>query len=248
MLNKQTIEKLHTLKLIGMAEAFKEQSEQPDMDRLSFPERFGLIIDRQWTWQENRRMQRYLANAKLKLNACVEDIDYKSPRDIDQSVMMKLISCDWIRRHQNIIVTGPTGVGKTFVACALANKACREGYRTSYIRTPKFSYQLALSRGDGSYGKMITKLSKTHVLVIDDLGLTPMTDTERRDLLEVIEERHGHASTIVTSQLPVDHWHEQIGDPTIADAILDRLVHNAHKITLKGGSQRKKYADLTLKD
>ena len=245
MLNQQTIQKLHTMKLTGMAEAFQEQSAQPNMDRLSFEERFGLIVDRQWTWKEDCRLQRYLKNAKLKLNACVEDIDYKSSRGIDQSVMMKLLACDWIRKHQNIIITGPTGVGKTFIACALANKGCREGYRSFYIRSPRFSYQMALARGDGSYGKIINKLSKAHVLVIDDLGLAPLTDTERRDLLEVIEERHGHASTIVVSQLPLDHWHEQIGDPTIADAILDRLIHNAHKINLKGGSLRKKYANLT---
>jgi DNA replication protein DnaC len=245
MLDQQTIEKLHRLKLTGMAEAFTEQLQQSDMDRLSFEERFGLIVERQWAWKENCRLERYLKNARLKLNACVEDIDYKSPRGIDQSVMMRLIGCEWVKSHQNIIITGPTGVGKTFLACALANKACREGYRSFYIRTPRFSYQLALGRGDGSYGKTITKLGKAHVLIIDDLGLAPMADMERRDLLEVIEERHGHASTIITSQLPIDHWHEQIGDPTIADAILDRLVHNAHKINLKGGSLRKKYASLT---
>ena len=245
MLNHQTIEKLHALKLFGMAEAFADQLNQPDLDRLSFEERFGLIVDRQWTWKENQRMDRYLKNARLKLNACVEDIDYQSPRGIDQSVMMSLISCDWIRRRHNLIITGPTGVGKTFLACALTNKACREGYRALYIRSSKFAYQLALARGDGSYGKTIAKLSKAHLLVIDDLGLAPMTDPERRDLLEVIEERHGHASTLVTSQLPVDHWHQQIGDPTIADAILDRLIHNAHQINLKGGSLRKKYAGLT---
>jgi DNA replication protein DnaC len=248
MLNHQTIDKLHAMKMIGMADAFTDQLNQPNMDRLSFAERFGLIVDHQWTWKENNRMERYLKNARLKLNACVEDIDFKAPRGLDQSVVMKLISCDWIKRHQNVIICGPTGVGKTFLACALLNKACREGYRALYIRTPKFSYQLALARGDGSYGKTINQLAKAHVLVIDDLGLAPMTDPERRDLLEVIEERHGQASTIVTSQLPIDHWHEQIGDPTVADAILDRLIHNAHKINLKGGSLRKKYADLTPKD
>jgi DNA replication protein DnaC len=245
MLNQQTLDKLHTLKLTGMAKAFTDQLNQPDMDRLSFAERFGLIVDRQWTWKEDNRMERYLKNARMKLNACMEDIDYKTPRGIDQSAMMSLISCDWVKRHHNVIITGPTGVGKTFLACALTNKACREGYRALYIRSPKFSYQMAIAKGDGSYGKIITKISKAHVLVIDDLGLAPMTDPERRDLLEVIEERHGHASTIVTSQLPVNHWHEQIGDPTIADAILDRLIHNAHKFNLKGGSLRKKYADLT---
>ena len=247
MLNQQTSAELHELKLTGMAEAFADLIKQPDMERLSFEERFGLIVDRQWTWKENNRMERYLKNARMKLDACVEDIDYKTPRGIDQSVMMSLISCDWVRRHHNIIITGPTGAGKTFLACALTNKACREGYRAFYIRSPKFSYQMALAKGDGSYGRTISKLAKTHVLVIDDLGLAPMNDAERRDLLEVVEERHGHASTIVTSQLPVENWHEQIGDPTIADAILDRLIHNARKIILsmKGGSLRKKYAGLT---
>jgi DNA replication protein DnaC len=158
---------------------------------------------------------------------------------------MRLISCDWIRQHQNIIITGPTGAGKTFLACALANKACREGYRTFYIRSPKLYYEMAVSRGDGSYGQLINKLARTQILIIDDLGLAPMTDSERRDLLEVIEDRHGSASTIVTSQLPIENWHEHIGDPTIADAILDRLIHNAHKIKMKGGSMRRKHSDLT---
>jgi DNA replication protein DnaC len=247
MLDQQTLDKLYAMKLIGMAEAFADQINQPDMDKLSFAERFGLIVDRQWTWKENNRMERYLKNARMKLNACMEDIDYKIPRGIDRSVMMSLLSCDWVKRHHNIIITGPTGAGKTFLACALTNKACREGYRALYLRSAKFSYQMALAKGDGSYGKIINKLTNAHVLVIDDLGLAPMTDTERRDLLEVVEERHGYASTIVTSQLPVTNWHEQIGDPTIADAILDRLIHNAHKINLsmKGGSLRKKYAGLT---
>ncbi len=247
MLDQQTINKLYELKLNGMAEAFTDQLQQPDMDGLSFSERLALLVDRQWTWQENNRMKRYLKNARLKLDACVEDIDYKTPRGIDQSVIMNLVSCDWVKRHHNIVITGPTGAGKTFLACALTNKACREGYRALYIRAPKFAYQMALAKGDGSYGRTITKLAKAHVLVIDDLGLTPMTDGERRDLLEVMEERHGHASTIITSQLPVEHWHDQIGDPTIADAILDRVIHNAHKINLsmKGDSLRKKYAGLT---
>ena len=208
MLNEQTLEKLHALKLNGMADAFREQLQQPACDALSFAERFGLLVDRQWDWKENARMKRYLQAARLKLQACVEDIDYRTPRGIDRSVLMGLASCDWVHHHRNILITGPTGY-KTFLACALTNKACREGYRALYIRSPKFSYQMALAKGDGSYGKIIGKLSNAHVLVIDDLGLTPMTDPERRDLLEVIEERHCHASTIVTSQLPVDHCHEQ---------------------------------------
>jgi DNA replication protein DnaC len=160
MLDQQTINKLYELKLTGMAEAFADQLKEPDLDKLSFAERFGLIVDRQWTWKENNRMERYLKNAHMKLNACVEDIDYKTPRGIDRSVMMSLISCDWIKRQHNVIITGPTGAGKTFLACALTNKACREGYRALYLRSPKFSYQMAMAKGDGSYGKTINNLQK----------------------------------------------------------------------------------------
>jgi DNA replication protein DnaC len=223
-----------------MAEAFKEQLQQPSPIPLSFEERFGLLVDRQWTWKEDCRIKRLLEEAKLKIHACVEDIDYKSPRGIDRSVILSLSSCDWIKKQHNVIITGPTGAGKTFLACALANKACRDGYRTFYLRAPKFYYQVALAKADGSYTKLMKKLLKTNLLLIDDFGLAPMTDSERRELLEVIEDRHGHASTIMTSQLPVEHWHESIGDPTLADAILDRLTHNAHRINLKGGSMRKK--------
>ena len=240
MLNQQTFDKLYVMKLLGMAEGFKEQLEQPSFQDLSFEERFGMLVDRQWTWKENKRLKRLLQDAKLKLQACVEDIDYKSPRGIEKSVILSLVSCDWVRKHQNLLISGPTGVGKTFLACAFAQKACREGFRTFYLRFPQFFYQIALARADGSYGGLMKKLSKTHLLVLDDLGLTPMNDPERRELLELIEERHGNTSTLITSQLPVEHWHDHIGDPTIADAILDRLVHNAHRIQLKGGSMRKK--------
>ena len=240
MLNEQTFDKLYGLKLFGMAEGFKEQIQQPTLHDLSFEERFGLLVDRQWTFKEDCRLQRLLKEAKLKLNACAEDIDYKHPRGIDKSVMMNLLSCNWIKKYQNVIISGPTGVGKTFLACALAQKACREGYRVFYIRISKLLYHLAIAKADGSYPKTMKKLLKTQLLVLDDFGLAPLTDLERRDLLEVIEDRHGTSATILTSQLPIENWHEHIGNPTIADAILDRLIHNAHRINLKGGSMRKK--------
>jgi DNA replication protein DnaC len=240
MLNEQTFDKLYGMKLLGMAEGFQEQLEQPSFHDLSFHERFGMLVDRQWIWKENKRLKGLLQKAKLKLQACVEDIDYKTSRGIVTSVMMHLISCDWIRKHQNVLICGPTGVGKTFLACALAQKACREGFRTLYLRSPQFFYQISLARADGSSGTLIKRLSKTHLLVLDDLALTPLNDTERRDLLEVTEDRHGATSTLITSQLPIENWHDHIGDPTIADAILDRLIHNAHRIQLKGGSMRRK--------
>jgi DNA replication protein DnaC len=245
MLNQQTMEKLYAMRLDGMAKAFTEQLEQPDLGALSFEERLGMLVDRQWTWRENRRLQRLLKNAKLKLNACVEDVDYRPPRGLDKSLMASLITSDWIKNRHNVIITGATGVGKTYLACALANKACRDGFTTFYTRAPRLFQDLAISQADGSYGKFMRKLAKTNLLLIDDLGLAPLDDRERRNLLEVIEDRHTTGSTIVASQLPIENWHETIGDPTIADAILDRLVHNAYKINLKGPSMRRKHNSLT---
>ena len=248
MLHEQTFEKLYALQLTGMAEALKDQMGRADMDGLTFEERFALLVDAQHLWRENKRMKRLLENAKLKLCASMEDIDYRSPRGLDKSVLLSLASCDWVRKHRNVIIVGPTGSGKTYLSCALAHKACREGMTAFYLRTPKLYYTLAMARADGSYARVLARLARTSVLVLDDMGLAALTDSERSDLLEVIEDRHGSASTIITSQLPVEHWHEVIGDPTIADALLDRLVHNSHKINLKGESMRKRKAALTQKE
>jgi len=245
MLNEETTEKLYAMKLNGMADAFKAQLQQPDSNELSFEERFALLVDRQWTWKEDRRMRRLLRNARLKINGCIEDIDYKTPRGIDKSVILHLANGDWITRAQNVIITGPTGVGKTYLACALANRACRMGSTAFYTRIPRLFQELAIARGDGSYPQIMKKLTKAKVLILDDLGLAPMTAPERRDLLEVLEDRHGLSSTIVATQLPIEAWHENIRDPTIADAILDRLIHSAHKINLKGESMRKRRSPLT---
>lgn len=243
MLTEQTFDKLSVMKLEGMAQALQEQLRQPDIADLPFEDRFSLLVDRQWVWKENRRLTRLLDQAKLKINACIEDIDYKKHRGIDKTVMLSLAGCEWIRQAHNIIITGPTGVGKTYLACALAHCACRNGHAARYCRAPRLFQHLAIARADGSYAKLIHQLERTKVLILDDLGLAPLIDSERRDLLEILEDRYGFSSTIVTSQLPMDLWHDSIGDPTIADAILDRLIHNSHKIALKGGSMRKQTQD-----
>lgn len=247
MLNHPTIEKLHSLKLTGMVHAFEEQMQMPDMAELSFEERLGLLVDRESTTRENRRLQTRLRQAKLKENAAIEDIDYRTPRGIDKSLIASLLSCKYIAQHLNCLICGPTGIGKTWLACALAQKACREGYRARYLRLPRFLQELNISKADGRYPKLLSELAKTDLVILDDWGIMPLSGEHRRDLLEILDDRFNRRSTIVTSQLPVKSWHEYIDDPTMADAILDRLVHNAYRIdfTEDGDSMRKKMSKLT---
>jgi DNA replication protein DnaC len=245
MLNHPTLDKLHELRFTGMAKALTEQMALPDIDELSFEERLGLLVDREMTEREDRRLTTRLRQAKLKQNACIEDIDFKQPRGLDKSLILDLAQCQWIKKHLNLLITGPTGVGKTWVACALAQKACREGFTSLYLRLPRLLQELPIAKGDGTYTRLMNRLAKVDVLILDDWGLSKLIAEQRRDLLEILEDRHDNRSTIVTSQLPLDQWHHIIGDPTLADAILDRLVHNAYKINLKGESMRKNKSKLT---
>ena len=245
MLQHPTLEKLTTLKFTGMLKALTEQMRLPDIEQLSFEERLGLLVDRELTERHDRRLRSRLRNARLKQQACIEDIDYRHRRGLDKSLLTRLSSCQWLKEKLNILITGPTGVGKTWLACALAQKACREGYTVLYLRLPRLLQELPIAKGDGSYSKRMATLAKTDVLVLDDWGLSKLIPEQQRDLLEILEDRHGTRSTLVTSQLPVDKWHDIIGDPTLADAILDRLIHNAYKINLKGESMRKQKTRLT---
>ena len=248
MLTHPTQEKLRTLKLNGMAKALEEQLNMTDIDDLSFEERLGLLVDREATERENRRLTARLKKARLRQTNCVEDIDFRSPRGLDKNLILSLAGCQWIAKSQNIIITGPTGVGKTYLACALAHKACLEGYTALYRRITKLFDELTIAKADGRYPKLMLTWAKTNLIILDDLGMVPMTAEQRHNLLELMEDRYGQKATIVTSQLPVEVWHEAIGDPTIADAILDRIIHNAHKINLKGESMRKKSNSLHQTD
>ena len=245
MLLHPTLEKLETMRFTGMAAALEEQMKMDGLDDISFEERLGLLLDREQAVRETRRMKGRLSKEKLRQDGCVEDIDFRHPRGLDKSLVIRLADCQWIKGHNNLIITGPTGVGKSYLACAFAQKACREGFNALYLRMTKLFENLSLAKGDGRYLKLLTSFAKTDLLVLDDYGLAPLNQEQRHDLLEILEDRHGLKSTLVTSQLPIKHWHEQIGDPTLADAILDRLVHSAHKIQLEGESMRKKKANLT---
>jgi len=242
MLNQPTLEKLQAMKLHGMADAFREQFETAASSQLSFEERLGLLVDRQWTWKEGRALTRRLQLAKFKERGVMEDIDYQHPRGLDRKLMRTLATSEWVRLHHNVLFIGSTGLGKSWLACALAHKACRDGFFASHKRMAELFRELAMARADGSLGQLLLKLSRVDVLVLDDFAMAPLKDQERRDFLEICDDRYQRRSTILTSQVPVAHWHEQIGDPTIADSIMDRLVHNAYRIELSGESIRKNRA------
>ena len=240
MLTNPTIEQLRQLRLQGMADAYAEHLSTPDIESLSFDERLGLIVDREKSDRETRRLAGRLKKARLRHSAAVEDLEYSAARGLDKGVVRALARCTYIQNHENIIIVGATGTGKTWLACALAHKACLQGHTARYERLSRLMEAVQIARADGSYHKLIAALAKVDVLILDDWGLAPVPGSVRNDLLEILDDRHGNASTIVTSQLPVAEWHAAIGDATMADAILDRLVHNAHRITLKGDSLRKR--------
>jgi DNA replication protein DnaC len=246
MLTQQTLTHLRALKLDGMARAFEDQSSQPIANDLSFEERFGLLVDRELAWRDTRRLERLLKLARLKYpEACIEDLDTRAMRGLDQRLMARLASCDWVRGGQSIIATGATGLGKTWIACALGNQACRQGFSVLYTRFPRLLEELRIAHGDGSFSRRLNQLAKTDVLVLDDWGLSPIGQSERTDLLEVLDDRTSGRSTVITSQLPVDSWYGYLNDPTLADAILDRVVHQSHRLQLKGESLRKKAPEKT---
>ncbi len=240
MLITQTLDKLQDLSLSGMARALTEQLDNAEHQALTFEERLGMLVDREEQDRANRRLTRNLRAAKLRTTACVEDIDFRHPRGLDRSVVLNLASAQWVAGHQNVLIVGPTGVGKTFTACALAQSAVRAGHTSLYLRAPRMFDDLAIAHGDGRFARLMAAWGRIDVLVIDDLALRPLIPEQAADLLEVIEDRGQRRSTIVTSQLPIAHWHEVLGDPTIADAILDRLTHNAHRIEMRGDSLRRR--------
>src|SRR6516162_4633986 len=239
MLHQPTIEKLHTMKLHGMADAFRAQLETTELHQLSFEERFALLVDQQWLWKENRALARRLQAAKLNQRAVIEDVNYQYPRGLDRQLWRTLASSQWVRQKLNLVLLGPTGIGKSWLACALAQKACRDGFSVLHKKTSELFRELAMAHADGSIGRMLLRLAQIDVLLLDDFAMAPLKDSERRDFLEVCDDRYQRRSMILTSQMPVAHWHQQIGDPTIADSILDRLLHNSYRLELEGESMRK---------
>lgn len=240
MLMSPTLEKLKEMRLLGMAGALEDQLQTPEIASLGFEERLGLLVDREQTERDNRRLKTRLTKARLRQQASLEDIDYSGNRGLDKAQLLDLGSCQWITERNNLLLTGPTGAGKTYIACALAQKACRQGRTALYLRLPRLFGDLTIAKGDGRYGKLLVRYSRVDVMVLDDWGVAPMTAENRRDLLEILDDRYEKKSTLITSQLPVEKWHRYLEDPTLADAILDRVVHNAYRIELKGESMRKR--------
>ena len=238
MLNHATLDKIRTMKLTGMADMLDRQMRSGDHAALTFEERLGMLVDAEWDAREGRKLTRRLQTARLRYPASIEDLDYATPRGLDRQVILALATGHWIHEHQGLLVTGPTGIGKSYLTCAFVERACRSGYTARYVRMPRLLQELAVSRGDGTYGKALVRLAKLDLLAIDDWLLAPLKDPERRDLLEVIEDRYDRSSTLIATQLPLKSWHEAIGEASLADAICDRLVHGAHTITLKGPSMR----------
>lgn len=245
MLNEQTIATLNALKIFGMARGFEERLNIPQHADLSHAEFVGLLVQDEKTYRDNQRLKRLLRNARLRQPACLEDIDYRHPRGLSRPVMLELSATGWIEAHRSVLITGPSGIGKSYLACALGNFAARTGYPVLYLRAPRLFETLQQSRGDGSHLKTLTRLAKARLLIIDDFLLTPPSDWERQDLLEIVEDRYKVGATVITSQCPIGDWHPNIGDPTLADAICDRLFHNAYKIELRGDSMRKNHSEPT---
>jgi DNA replication protein DnaC len=247
MLHHHTIDKLKEMKLSGMAQALEEQLNTPSIANISFEERIGILIDREESFRQNRKLTQLLNNAKLKYSACIEDVNYNADRHLDKAQMASFASCDWIKKGYNLMITGATGCGKTWLASALGNQACRLGLTTGYIKMSKLYDQLRIAGGDGSFKAQVTKLVKYDLLIIDDFGLCKPTNIDRNNFLEVVDDRY-KKSILITSQLPVENWHESIGEATLADAIIDRLINNAHVLKLKGESLRKNKENLTNND
>ena len=243
MLIQQTMDQLYAMKLHGLAAAWQEQQQQPQSVDLDFDERFALLIERQWLWKENRALVARLKYAGLRHDACLENIDFRHPRGLQRATINQLAASDWVRHRRHCLITGPTGVGKSYIACALAHKACRDGFRTLYFYLPKLIRQLLAAQADGSLTRLLNKIARADLMVVDDWGLMALQPEHHRLFLEILEDRQDRAALLITSQYPVDTWHERIGDPTVADAILDRLVSNAYTIELQGASMRPKKPD-----
>jgi DNA replication protein DnaC len=237
-MREQTFEKLYSLKLHGLAQALQEQIENPEASSLSFEDRLAALVDAQWFWRENRAVASRLRKARLKVPASMEDINYRHQRQLDKSLMRSLASCDWVKQHHNITISGASGLGKTYLCCALLEQACRKGHTAYYASAPKFFRQLAIGYADGSFDQLLSKLARVDVLGIDDWGLTPLGEMERRHFLEVMDDRGGSRSTILTSQFPVDNWHDLIGNPTLADAVMERILSNSYRLVLSGDTMR----------